>query len=48
LPRRCRCLRCEDRRYFNCLEDNLTCANGNADTTPVICRVKADVSCPEQ
>lgn len=38
---------CEDRRYFNCLEDNLECEDGNASTTPILCEVKADATCAE-
>jgi len=38
---------CEDRRYFDCLEDNLECNDGDASTTPIICQIKADVVCPD-
>ena len=38
---------CEDRRYYNCLEDQLDCNDGKASTTPIICRVGADATCPD-
>jgi len=38
---------CEDRRYFNCLEDKLECTDGQASTRPILCEVKADATCPD-
>jgi len=38
---------CEDRRYFNCLEDKLECADGQASTKPIVCKITADVTCPD-
>ncbi len=37
---------CDDRRYYTCLEDHLSCTNGQASTTPIICQVAADAVCP--
>ena len=38
---------CEDREYYDCLQDNLECVDGEASTHPIFCQIAADVVCPD-
>jgi hypothetical protein len=36
---------CDDRKYYDCMADDMTCVNGEADTTPISCSFSSAFSC---
>ena len=37
---------CGDRKYYDCMANNLSCANGQASTTPIACSISSAFNCP--